>query len=278
MCPYRPAVLALLATIAACHPGPEAGMPSASRGNPERGLAVDARAPEAAIPESGPGSAQEAALDYMARVRGRGDTPAPGAVDVVPACAGCHGPRGGGDAALHTPRIGGLEEWYIARQLKYFKLGLRGYAPADAYGRYMHSVARLLDTNAQIETLADHYAALNPPPVAAQVDGDLERGRDLYEVCAPCHGADGSGNAELNTPSLAGQSGPYMVRQLENYRAGHRGAKPGDLYGMQMAPIVRSTLTSREDVEDVVAYVRSLGTDGAADEAEAESARSVASP
>jgi cytochrome c oxidase subunit 2 len=85
-----------------------------------------------------------------------------------------------------------------------------------------------------------------------------------------CHGADGRGNAELNTPSIVEQHGEYLIRQLDHYRSGVRGSHPLDVFGQQMVPSVTETLTSRDDVVDVVAYVGSLrgeaGTGGGPEE------------
>lgn len=209
-------------------------------------------------------SVQETALEYQARKSREAGMPAEGtdAIRFVVMCVNCHGPMGGGNLALRTPRIGGLEAWYIARQLKLFHRGLRGGAEQDIYGYYMRSAILLLD-NAGIEELAEHFAALDPEPLPDTVEGDVSHGEELYAVCIACHGEQGEGNAALNTPSLIGQSGPYMVRQLEYYRNGVRGADPADVFGQQMAPIVQNTLTSRQDVVDVVAYIESLNDESA---------------
>ncbi len=49
----------------------------------------------------------------------------------------------------------------------------------------------------------------------------------------------------------------YLVRQVENFRAGIRGARPGDQGGALMRPMV-SKLTGEQDIKDVVAYITSL--------------------
>lgn len=59
-------------------------------------------------------------------------------------------------------------------------------------------------------------------------------------------------------PGLVDQSGRYLVRQLERFRTGSRGSHPQDVFGQQMMPIVKSTLTSREDSVDVATYLGSL--------------------
>ena len=40
-------------------------------------------------------------------------------------CAVCHGASGEGTPELNVPKIGGQEEWYVARQLQNFNSGLR---------------------------------------------------------------------------------------------------------------------------------------------------------
>ena len=207
---------------------------------------------------------QEPALQYQARKREEPATSTEGtdAIRYIAMCVVCHGPEGGGNLALNTPRIGGLEAWYIARQLKLFSRQLRGMSDEDPYGRYMRSSVLLLD-EAGIEELAEHFASIESDPVPSVVDGDVSHGEELYETCVACHGERAEGNPALNTPSLVGQSGPYMVRQLEHYRQGLRGADMADVFGRQMAPVVQSVLTSRQDAVDVVAYIETLNPDSA---------------
>ncbi len=52
-------------------------------------------------------------------------------------CAYCHGKDGMGNEALNAPRVQGMSDWYIARQLQNFKDGVRGAHPQDYYGFQM---------------------------------------------------------------------------------------------------------------------------------------------
>ncbi len=61
----------------------------------------------------------------------------------------------------------------------------------------------------------------------------------LYSACAACHGADGSGNAALGAPALAGQLDVYLERQLHLFRKGLRGSGDNDSYGAQMQPFAQ---------------------------------------
>ena len=91
----------------------------------------------------------------------------------------------------------------------------------------------------------------------ATVDGNTTRGKQLYTTCAACHGSKGEGNSRLNAPGLRDQDDWYLVRQLENFRSGVRGGKPGDIYGSQMRASV-GMLPDQDAIHDVVAYINSL--------------------
>jgi len=92
---------------------------------------------------------------YMATLP---DTPAPttmkGSVDAgrqrYATCAACHGPDGKGIEATNAPRIHGMSDWYMARQLKNFKEGVRGSHPQDVYGAQMALIAGMLVDDAAI--------------------------------------------------------------------------------------------------------------------------------
>ncbi|MEY3659420.1 MAG: hypothetical protein RLZZ169_245 [Pseudomonadota bacterium] len=93
---------------------------------------------------------------------------------------------------------------------------------------------------------------------AALAAGDPAKGKTLYATCGACHGPNGEGMEALNAPKLAGQEEWYLVRQLQNFKAGIRGTNPKDTYGMQMAPMAQ-TLPNDQAIADVAAYIKSLG-------------------
>ncbi len=108
--------------------------------------------------------------------------------------------------------------------------------------------------NAHARLLALVFVLLSPFCVAA---GDVAQGKAAFVVCTACHGQSGEGNMAMNAPRLAGQEGWYLVRQLEAYRLGHRGTKPGDTFGMQMRPMA-STVSTPAAIENLTAYVATL--------------------
>lgn len=54
--------------------------------------------------------------------------------------------------------------------------------------------------------------------------GDADRGRSLTYTCQGCHGVEGYKNAYPNyhVPKIGGQSMPYLVNALNDYRSGAR--------------------------------------------------------
>jgi cytochrome c oxidase subunit II len=89
------------------------------------------------------------------------------------------------------------------------------------------------------------------------LDGDAAKGQPLYVVCATCHGQKAEGNATLNAPRLIQQHDWYLLRQLQNFKAGIRGKDPKDTYGAQMQPMAM-TLADEAAMKNVIAYILSL--------------------
>lgn len=90
--------------------------------------------------------------------------------------------------------------------------------------------------------------------------GDSEavaRGQDIFTTCATCHGKKGQGNQALGAPNIAGLPKWYVVREIEMFRAGHRGSVPADTVGRRMATIA-STLDGEDAIDAVAAYVSTL--------------------
>jgi len=91
---------------------------------------------------------------------------------------------------------------------------------------------------------------------AARLTG-VARGQELWNGCAPCHGADASGNQSLAAPAIAGLPDWYLQRQLANFKAGIRAYHPDDFTGLHMRPMTLM-LETPEDVAAVVSYVTTL--------------------
>jgi len=172
-------------------------------------------------------------------------------------CSACHGAQGEGNQMLNAPRLAGQDAWYIERQLRHFKTGLRGSNDEDAFGKQMAPMAAVLTDETAVRNMASHLAAMPPVEVKATLQGDVNRGAKLYGTCQSCHGAEGKGIWALNAPRLEGMNDWYLKRQLQSYKDGVRGVHPLDLYGKQMT-LMSSMLRSEQDINDVVAYINQL--------------------
>ncbi|HWM29309.1 MAG TPA: c-type cytochrome [Woeseiaceae bacterium] len=173
-------------------------------------------------------------------------------------CTVCHGVQMKGNPNIEAPRLSGMSETYIERQLHAFKNGWRGTHENDLVGMEMRPMAAILSDD-EIAAAARYVNAVSSEPPPATIAGDAGRGDALYAPCAACHGSDGRGVAALGGPALIGLNDWYLVRQLENFKDGTRGSSPGDTHGAQMRAAT-ATLTDDDDIRDVVTYINSLQT------------------
>lgn len=150
------------------------------------------------------------------------------------ACAGCHGPRGGGLVDAAFPRLAGQPVDYLAAQMKAFRDGVRTYAPMNFL------MARQSD--AYFAEIAAWFSAQTPDArvIDARKRQPLDRsafeagrrlvieGRPLADVpaCASCHGAALGGTLPA-IPSLAGMPRDFLIEQVGSWKAGtHRSPEP----------------------------------------------------
>jgi len=77
----------------------------------------------------------------------------------------CHGAAGQGNWNANAPRLAGMSDWYLARQLHLFQAedrdGRRGGHPDDIYGDQMYMLAGMLRDDASIN---DVIAYINTLP------------------------------------------------------------------------------------------------------------------
>ncbi len=169
-------------------------------------------------------------------------------------CVSCHGADGAGNKALNAPRIAGQQVWYVKRQLLAFKSGIRGAHAEDIYGQQMRPMSMTLTDEQAVSDVSEYVNSLQGPVSATTLEGDVTAGKASYMVCVSCHGANGEGNKNLNAPKLSGIQDWYIVRQLQHFKKGIRGANPKDTYGMQMRPM-SMTLPDEKAMKNVAAYI-----------------------
>lgn len=78
--------------------------------------------------------------------------------------------------------------------------------------------------------------------------GDVKAGRAKALMCQACHGLDGLSKTP-DAPSIAGQTEPYIVAQLQAYKSG---ARKNDAMSV-VAPSLSDT-----DIEDLAAYFSAI--------------------
>ncbi|MDD5297039.1 MAG: c-type cytochrome [Rhodocyclaceae bacterium] len=96
--------------------------------------------------------------------------------------------------------------------------------------------------------LATGAAFILAPSVFA---ADVERGKDIYEVCAACHGDLGQGGKRGEYPRLAGQRDTYLTNQLKAFRDRSR-------INLPMFPYTQERELSEADMEDLAAYLSGI--------------------
>ena len=88
----------------------------------------------------------------------------------------------------------------------------------------------------------------------AYAEGDPEQGAAIAYSCLGCHGIEGYRNAypSFRVPKLGGQKASYLVAALQGYRDG---ARPHTTMTAQAQSL------SDQQIEDVAAYLATLGTE-----------------
>ncbi len=156
-----------------------------------------------------------------------------GAKPAAMACASCHGADGMGMAAAGFPRIAGLPEAYLERQMRAYREGLRA-------NPVMQPIAAALTEDETRIVL--QYVSTLPVPAYPQITRAAEA-RDAGAVlalrgdwpqgipeCVSCHGPGGVGVGG-DFPPLVGQPENYLMAQLDAWRKGTRKGDPQDLMG-----------------------------------------------
>lgn len=77
-------------------------------------------------------------------------------------CSACHGENGAGNPDLKAPRIAGVDDWYLATELRKFRSGVRGASPKDMEGRLMRPMARGLANEDAIRNVVAYVETLKP--------------------------------------------------------------------------------------------------------------------
>lgn len=171
-------------------------------------------------------------------------------------CAGCHGVDGKGGAAiaLANPVFLAIADDAVIRRIA------SNGVPGTPMSAFAQSAGGML-TEKQIDALIhgirswEQPNALGdqtPPPYAALVPGDSQRGADAYRTyCSSCHGADGRGGNKASSivdGSYLALTSDQQLRTVVIAGRPELGAPDwrGDVEGRPM---------SAQDISDVVAWL-----------------------
>lgn len=109
-----------------------------------------------------------AAVDFVASVPAR---PAPPTVDgdviagelLFATCAACHGEQGGGMQSLTAPVLAGQNDWYLLRQLKNYRSGIRGAREGDAPAAQMMAAMAVVNGDDDLRHIVAYINTLATP-------------------------------------------------------------------------------------------------------------------
>ena len=166
-------------------------------------------------------------------------------------CVACHG-TDGNSVNPQWPKIAGMAEQYIYKQLRMFKQKQR-------VNPLMNPQASML-SDQDMHDLAAYYRMQAPSPGATD-EKLLKPGEAIYRggipeegvpACMSCHGPNGSGNPPAGFPRLSYQHAAYVAQRLRNYRDGKESYPGSEIMTGVVARL------SDEEIEAVSSYVQGL--------------------
>ncbi|MFA7521957.1 MAG: c-type cytochrome [Halothiobacillaceae bacterium] len=194
-------------------------------------------------------------------------------------CAACHGADGQGHGGAF-PKMIGLGEEETVKKMTAYRDGdqeyLKSVGLGDRYGTMAPNASNLSDED--IANLAAYIAqefggaaagdgAADAEPSGADqsvtdgiIQADLGRGAALYSSCAICHGEQGEGGHLFNAPKLKGLPASQVASLMKVYRKGT------EMGPNSYAMIPQATHLSDADIDNLAAYIATIGEDAAADQ------------
>jgi cytochrome c553 len=167
-------------------------------------------------------------------------------------CAACHGEDGNSIVPMF-PKIAGLQEQYIVKQLRDFQAGRRKsdiMAPVVAALKPEDFLSLATYFSGQkMKAGETEDKKLSDLGKLVFFDGNEDSG---LPACVGCHQAQGAGHTIY--PRIGGQHVTYVTQQLKNFAAGDRSNDVS-----RFMRVVAKRMTD-EEIDAVAAYVATLGT------------------
>ncbi len=165
-------------------------------------------------------------------------------------CGACHG-ADGNSAAGSFPKLAGLGEKYLDKQLQDIKSGARPVAEMTGM------LGALSDQD--IADIAAYYASQTRQLSGSQDNAkQLTLGEKIYRAgnletgvpaCTGCHSPAGNGNTPAGYPALGGQHAQYIARQLRAFRTGAHDAEDPTARNNDEVKVMRSVAARMNDQE-----------------------------
>jgi cytochrome c553 len=174
-------------------------------------------------------------------------------------CAACHG-ADGNSAVPMFPKLAGLQESYIVKQLNDFMSGKR---KSDMMGPIVSQIKP-----ADVQPLAQYFSKQKRERGTPDSRMAASAGKVVYitgndetgvPACIGCHQPKGAGSETstgLNAytyPKIGGQHIEYIKQQLKNFATGERSNDP--------SRFMRTTAKrmSEEEIDEVAQYLAGVG-------------------
>ena len=158
-------------------------------------------------------------------------------------CATCHGVDGN-SASSAFPNLAGQSWRYIYVELKDYKEGRRS-------NPIMSPMAANLSREDMID-IGNYYAAQVAKPSTFKADEariKLGKAKADENLCVMCHLGGFAGQNEI--PRVAGQQYDYIVKQMHDFKEGHRTNDAGNMSSV-------SKSLSDEDIINLGHYITSI--------------------
>ncbi len=161
-------------------------------------------------------------------------------------CGACHG-ADGNSVVPNFPKLAGLGEKYLLKQMKDIRSGLR---PVAAMAGQVDNMS-----DQDLADIAAFYDSQNRSPAMADAEM-VELGRKIYlsgimerkvAACSGCHSPTGKGNGPAGFPGLSGQHADYIAAQLKMFRKGYE--DPAGRVNDGDSKIMRTTAFELSDLE-----------------------------
>lgn len=165
-------------------------------------------------------------------------------------CGACHGADGNSTAGTF-PKLAGLGEKYLNKQLRDIKSGTRSVAE-------MTGMLNAL-SDQDMADIAAYYASQTRQLAGSQENAKrLALGEKIYRAgnletgvpaCTGCHSPAGNGNAPAGYPALGGQHAQYIARQLRAFRTGAHDAEDPAARNNDDVKVMRGVAARMNDQE-----------------------------